>query len=310
MSKVKLYKTIDFNEENSIQIYSKREYFYIKNDTRYVIQENQIHDSVEKLYSLEDESYEWDFEKESAFLNLTLLLDNIESLFGKNGVAYDDTIIGVGLEWKPKNSKLKKCIKLGEISLGENQYEFNVKSIELKSISSDVDFKILFYIIKPGTRKENLSFGNIRGLILGEQILWSLKFNGNGSVFPIQEIKAIGDPLWKIKCDFEDVYEDDFSSDNVAILINSAHPSYKLFNEKSEYYSKEFLVEVISSALVFLILEIKNMANIDAFDFESGGSLGSIILAMKYFNDVLKFKVNGTNNQLLASIKSFFDKEY
>ena len=40
-------------------------------------------------------------------------------------------------------------------------------------------------------------------------------------------------------------------------------------------------------------------------DFENG----SILQAIKYFNDKLGFKINGTYEEMLKSIKVFFDKE-
>ena len=67
--------------------------------------------------------------------------------------------------------------------------------------------------------------------------------------------------------------------------------------------------EILSSALTMIIIDIRSKQDNNVIDLEEDGEEGSILTVVKYFNDTLKFKINGTYNELLESVKTFFDKE-
>jgi len=134
----------------------------------------------------------------------------------------------------------------------------------------------------------------------------SIIVDGQTSIFPIYEEENPDSSLWRFKCNVEDIFEDEFSTENLAIIINRLHPSYPLLNPKEKSYMKSFFVEVVSSALSMLIIEIKKGSTID---LNNNGAQGSVLVALRYFNS-LGIKINGTNEELITSVKQFFDKRY
>ena len=79
---------------------------------------------------------------------------------------------------------------------------------------------------------------------------FSILVDGDGSVFPIEEVEEVGGPLWKVDFNWTDIESDSFSSSNVKLLLNRAHPIYNyLYNEKHNV-NKYLMNEIILSAMV------------------------------------------------------------
>ena len=309
----RMYKNIDSTLSKTLRISSKREYYYFDNNEKKYIQEEKI-DSIKDInaYELVDENEEWNSKNQSLFLNLVLKIENIDQVF--YDLCCDDTILGIGLEWKPNKSKLKTCIKLGEFCKKDQEKVFKTYDIELKNITSNVDFKWLIYVVTPGKINFKPNYGNNAGIILGDSLLWSIIVEGEGSIFPIFDEYKEDAPLWYCRCNFTDIYEDEFIEDNVSIILNRAHKAYKYIQPKTAYFNSLMFSELISNAIYNLIVEIKRVniqnGNDEIIDFSQDGEKGSIYTVLKYFYFVLNFKINSSNFELLESIKTYFDKEY
>ena len=222
--------------------------------------------------------------------------------------------MGIGLEWKPEKSRIKYCVKFGEFSINNSQCEFIKKDIEIKNVTSNIIFNWIIYIVNPGNQNCKNSFGKNTGLILGDGLLWSIIVDGSGSIFPIYEESLLDGPLWKYECDFIDITEDEFSEENIKIILNKSHKGYQYIQPKSANYNELMFAELISNAIATVILAIRKRnaenGNGEVIDFSKNGSKGSILTVLKYFNNTLKFKINGTMIELQNSVKSYFDKEY
>ena len=178
-----------------------------------------------------------------------------------------------------------------------------------------------FHITVYGMKDLNISiedpeekYANTAGLVLAKQTWWTILVSGNGSVFPIDEYSKTGNPLWTIRTSFSDWAEDEFSLDNVAVTFNPAHPLYKCINYGAEEtFDEDIFKEVMSSALAALItqiiLEAKESGDYEEINTEGVETNGSILAAIRYFKNTHNFAINGKVDELIKSIKVFFDKE-
>lgn len=309
----RLYSTIDNKILKLLNIQSTREYYYLVDNEKKIIREETFENSSNEYHvQLVDDEDEWDNRNQSLFLNCKISLENVEKLFGV--ICCSNAILGIGLEWKPEKSRIKYCLKFGEFSKNNNLCEFSKKDIEIKNVNSNIIFNWIIYIVDPGNQDKKSCFGKNTGLILGDGLLWSIIVDGSGSIFPIYEEALPDGPLWKYECDFIDITEDEFSEENIKIILNKAHKGYQYIQPKSPNYNELMFAELISNAIATVILAIRKKnaenGNGELIDFSKNGSKGSILTVLKYFNDTLKFKINGTMIELQDSVKSYFDREY
>lgn len=309
----RLYSTIDTRLVKTLNIHATREYYYLLDDEKKIIREEIFENSNnENHVQLVDDEDEWDNKCQSLFLNCKISLDNVKSLFGK--ICCTDAVLGIGIEWKPEKSRIKYCAKLGEFTIDNDNYQFIKNDIEIKNVNSNINFNWIIYIIEPGYQDNKSNYGNQTGLILGDGLLWSIIVDGSGSIFPIYEESIIDGPLWKYECDFLDITEDEFSEENIKVILNKSHKGYQYIQPKSTCFNELMFEELISNAITTIILAIRKKnaenGNGEIIDFSKNGSKGSILTVLKYFNDTLKFKVNGTMIELQNSVKAYFDKEY
>lgn len=308
----RLYKTIDRETLDKLNIVIKRNYYYYNSDNiKKNIEEIQF-DKYTNVFKLEDPDFEWNNKMHSLYIDIELSMNNTNLLF--DSFCCKDAILGIGIEWKPEKSRIRNCKKIGELCNNIDNYNFKVEKILIDDLNSNVDFSWLIYVAKPGNDNSRKMYGNSRGLILGDGPLWKIIVEGEGSVFPIREISLQNEPLWSYYCDFDDIYEDSFSDENIKIIINKNHRLYQYIHHSNPKFDKNVFIEVLSSALVMLILEIKNKnkENRDEYniDFSKKGQKNSIYSVLKYYNDTFNFNINGTMDEMFYSIKLFFERKF
>lgn len=312
MSSINLFPQIDDITLETVLVSSKRFYHYRGSDgLDYTVEEKTLKGFEDKdIFELEDENSEYDQSTDTLFLDFEFTVKNAKYLFGSTGYVFDDSVIGVGLEWKSRKSKIRHCKFLGSFDKNSSlePVVFKVTNIELNELKSDTDFSWIFFIQKPGTAINGIFFANKEGLIVGKKPLWTIKGEGEGSIFPIIETTAPGEPLWSVKTSFEDPYSESFSLDYVRILINKQHPDYKFIQSTNKDYNVAFLKEVLASSIFMLIKEIEY--GIDDFKTmkDKHYENGSIVQALMYFEKELDFKIHESSVNLMKSIKLFVDK--
>ena len=147
----------------------------------------------------------------------------------------------------------------------------------------------------------------LRG-ILGElEGKFVIRLDGVGSVFPVYEIHEPGQPLWYVKCDWDDPTYDLFS-DCVAININTAHKNYKYLDKTKRTFDEQLLKEIMASALGVIITKLKEQENYwDVTTIGEDLQSGSVSEAINYFINTLEWDVSGPES-LSLSIRKFFDQ--
>ena len=311
MSSINLYPKIDDIFLETVKINNKREYYYIGSDgNKHFLAERTIKGFEDKnIFELEDDNSEFDQTSDSLNMIFELEIFNGRYLFGKYGYVFSDAIIGVGIEWKSKKSKIRHCKYLGSFSLNDskNKLVFKSEDLVLNELNSDTSFSWVLFIEKAGSDVINNYYANRDGLVIGKKNMWTIKGEGIGSLFPIEERFCNDEPLWFVEVsDFDDPYTNEFSTDWLKICINKSHPDYQCIQLNNKNFNQQFLKEVLSSSLYLLITETKK--RIDNFDhirsqhYESG----SIVQALLYFDNI-KIKVFENDIELFKSIKKYFD---
>lgn len=318
MPSEKLFKTFDSLLIKNLDLKCKREFYYLKNGEKTFLKEIKVDQlTTSQIYKLDDSSRAWNElrKTQSLFLNIEISMTGIVQIFyAANKVCHPQTVLGFGLEWKSKDSKVKYCKKLGIIDNSLDDFKTRVEDIKIENADSDIEFRWFIYINKPGKEidEPDEKYANSAGLVLAKETWWTILVSGNGSVFPIDEFAKRGDPLWSIRTSFSDWSEDEFSIDNVAVTFNPTHPMFELINFGGDEFNEDVFKEVVSSALAALITqiitEVKENGDYEALLKEPTEQPGSILSAIRYFKKTHNFDVGGGVDELVKSIKIFFDK--
>lgn len=281
-------------------------YSFMKNDESMNLKLTQLEKNKE--YKLDDTDGFWTFQDLGFKGTFTIELKNTKELFNESGVAVNDAIIGVGLEEISTPTKTRKFSKIGLIKSTDNTLKFDKKVvIEPFSIRKEIEFVLVFYIDTPGScGSENSFLANEPGLIIGKKHIHKILLEGSGSSFPIFDTPSDIDLLWNVIVNANDFYEE-FSEENVKIILNSKHPDYKYINKNDKAFCLPMLKEVLASAMQTMILEMKS--NFSSFDFNEESDEGSIQNVLTYFKDVLEWDLSSPKT-IINSIKIYLDKEY
>ena len=312
MSSINLYPQIDDVLLETVHINTKRSYHYKGLDgCDYSLDEVYVKGFEDKqIYELNDENSEYDQCNDTLYLDIEFSIKNGKYLFGKYGLVYDDAVLGIGLEWKSKKSKIRHCTHIGQFDKLNSFKElvFKVNNIELTELNSDTVFNWIIYVKRKGTEIPGLFYANKEGLIIGRRYILTIKGEGEGSLFPIREYGNKFEPLWKINVLTDDPYLDSFTSDNLCIMVNKYHKDYQFIQYNHRNFNPSFLMEVLATALFMLIKEVSSKID----DFKNMKSKyyenGSIVQALLYFEQELNIKIHGSDIELMYSIKSFMDK--
>lgn len=174
-------------------------------------------------------------------------------LFDTNGIVPENAILGLATKWASRGSNIQGVIQWdGDISVDsspDSDYSL-VQLFPAASLKGELILETFLYL------KENNSsskkFATVRGSHLGILDVSTFYLDGNGSVFPIEEINNPNEPLWKVYINSDNYYEDDFT-ENVSLLINKAHPGYQALNCQNFGKNSPIFNEIICSALLIII---------------------------------------------------------
>ena len=313
MSGYYLYRTINKELFESLGVEFKRSFTAcLRNGKKQPLEEKRLPKSdnpIDKM--LEDPTSYWDHKSEGVLSNMSLFIEHPSILFDKSGVALSDAVLGVGVEWLAKESKIRDYVFFGYIKNEPSPAQFSKSNIYIKDFTSDVTFRLIFFVSKPGTPVDGLYFGNEKGLVIGKIDCLKIVVNGKGSVFPLNIVSRPNDALWMVMADFDDPYSDSFNDEHVWISFNKDNPVFPLINEENkESFRLEFFKEILAASFAALLLEIRAHYDKGKFDLGRESDPGSIHTAVKYFANSLDIDVNGSPAELAKSVVRFIEKEY
>lgn len=287
---ITFYPTLDADQLKLLDKKIKYNFHYLSNENTIAISTTEN----EKFISFDNKS-EFDKEENSLFVDISVTLNNQNSLFGPTGIAPTDSQILLMLECYSQKSKFRKVVssnKYIEQNILFDDYSFELE-IEPNIIDREVTFSLLLILSKPTDHiKDNeLFLNNTPGVIIGTLDKKTLYLSGNGSLFPIYTKSSNDKKLWDIKIDYEDPTIDKLS-ETIQLILNSSHKDYDLLNPQSKSYCERLIYEIISSAVTLIILDLKEKNLLGSL--KDNYSEGTIMHFIKYCNDVIHIDLNDT----------------
>lgn len=215
----------------------------------------------------------------------------LEAIFGPEGVMTAETEVLLALEWASADS----CWR----TLG------TVYGLQHVAKDEDVVLEIEF---KPGTvRGSGLisvqaflgrhasefvpGYAHQSGARLGYLTLpIEIIIDGDGSLFPVlEESLGADEPLWELKACWSDPQDEPFSSEYVALVLNSTHPHFDQLRDRRALSIEQspLMRQVFAAWLALVIAQVKEEmgaefdTHLGAHDSDEG--VGSIADAVRSF---------------------------
>ena len=262
------------------------------------------YDPNSNIISFEENN--WNPEENNLILKATMEISKVSQLFGEEGIACKDSVIGVGLLWHSKTSNQRGVYEVGTIELKDDSIKANIEKIFDKGqLRGRVTLELILYIKKSGN-PDNTEFhlANEEGYILGTIVEKEISIDGEGSTFPIYEIEDKKQLLWDVELKWEDPEVDKFV-ESISININKKHKDFIFLDRNSKKYNKNMLNEIVSSSLLLLILKLKEDDNLPEGD--TSYEEGSILEAVSYFKQNMDIDFT-TSATISKTIRNHFNK--
>lgn len=284
-------------------------FFYTdKNEDEYELIDEPI-DAMSSINAIKDENGVWTQDDNNLCFRRKYCLRTFQCLFGEGGIACEDAILGLGIQWTSPDSRQRGVIPVGTFGITDQILEVEAeKKFGKAQLRGEVNFSTVLYIAKAGVPKENEAhLANTEGYILGELESYTIKLDGASSTFPIYEVNEPGQPLWYLKCDWIDPTAD-LMADCVSINFNTAHRNYSYLDRESKNFDSQLLSEIMASAISVLIEKVR-LEHGYWEQIMQGDSLetGSIGQAIYYFMETLEWDLSSPESTSLSARK-FFDQ--
>ena len=288
---------------------SPYELYYVRDDQEYILRTEEIEGSATAHKIVDDEGI-WSPDDYNLCIRRRYSIRTYQCLFGQDGIACSNAKLGIALMWMSSDSKQRGVIPIGNIEKSSKDLELILNyEFEKAQLRGAVEFLTIIYLKEAGTPlwgEEHLA--NQYGCILGElENKFIIMLDGVGSVFPIYETAEPAQPLWYVKCDWDEPTYDLFS-DSVSININTAHKNYKYLDKTKRTFDEQLLKEIMASAIGTIITKLKEQENYwDVTTTGVGLQSGSVSEAIYYFISTLEWDVSSPETMSL-SIRKFFDQ--
>lgn len=303
-AKISLYPTLNDELMSKIRFQtSAYEFYYKADDNEFPLNPEEVNNNPCDVKILDKKGI-WTPDDYNFCIRRKYFVRTYQCLFGRDGIACRNAIIGVALRWASSDSKQRGVIKIGVLHNSAKDEEFKLDyEFPAAQLRGVVELTTVLYLEKPGTPLwDEKHLANNYGCILGELDRITARLDGTGSEFPVFYTDKPLLPLWYIQCEWDDPTIDQFS-ECISIFINRSNKNYK-FLEKDEH----LLREIMASALFLLISKLKAQEEYWA-DTVAGNNLteGSVSAAVHYFINTLGWDPS-TPESLSVSIRKFFEQ--
>jgi len=304
-----LYPSLNDNIISRLRLQKQPFFFFYtdKNDDEFELVADQI--DATDIYAIKDEQGVWTQNDNNIGFRRRYCLRTFNCLFGENGVACADAVLGMAIQWMSPDSKQRGVVPFGTFTQNDSIFEAQVDKIFGKAqLRGEVCLSTILYIAEPGHPSDNESYlANTAGYVLGELDSCTIQLDGTSSIFPVYEIYEPDQPLWTLQCDWDDPTLDSLS-ECVSINLNKAHKNYPYINREDNRFDSQLLAEIMASAITLIINQVR---------FESGYweqitqgkdlQQGSIGQAIFYFMKTLGWDVSTPINTSVSA-RRFFEQ--
>jgi len=285
------------------------EFYYTNREGEEFELTGELIDQSTSTYKLRDNRGVWTQDDYNFGFRKKILLRTFQCLFGPAGVACRNARIGLAVTWTSLDSKQRGVFEVGQFGIDDIQLQEEADiQFQKAQLRGSVDFITVLYIADAGTPDDNEGhLANTPGFILGELERFTVKLDGSGSILPVFEVREEGQPLWYVKCDWNDPTSEALK-ETVSININMAHKNYKFLDRNQKTFDNQLLIEVMSSALLLIIERLRAE---EAYweDIMNGENLerGSVGEAIYYFKTTHNWDLSSPMSASL-SMRKFFDQ--
>lgn len=299
---IKPYSTIEDIEDKVCPIYCMNYSYLEKNGEK--VNLNIIEEGTQTV--LEDSDNNWEFRLHGLTVKGEIILNNIDYLFGMDGLVSEDATIGVALQILSKKSSQQYSRIIDRITNDHNspfRIEFE-EHISKDKIYGNFTIRIVLFLNTPSSSS---LFGkaNNPGMMLGSIFNQTFDIDGDMSALPIVEISDKSKPLWYVEYNIDDPTVDAFDTDHVCIYFNSAHPGFKYLEKKESSFSKYLQTEVMASALTQIIVHVMSLTEWSYIKNEEGVEEGSIGATINYFRSTFNWNFESPE-KISESIRLYF----
>lgn len=189
-------------------------------------------------------------------------------LFKKNrldsGIILNDpkSVLGVAIQWTDKEARIRGAEPVTTITSQTGQdFEF-CKSIHFDPgmLRGILTLRVILYVVNSvQPEKVGMHFAETPGTVLGILDEIKIVIEGGGSVFPVKEVDAPGEPLWWLKTYIDDPAIDQFGEDHLILCLNKAHKDFEhlhlTHDDKEEDKDSPLMREILASAYFTLIMQ-------------------------------------------------------
>lgn len=311
MSSILLYPSLTDELKGMIRVQERKyEFYYNNKEGEEKILVDEPIEAMPSICCIKDEEGIWTQDDYDLGFRKKYCLRTFQCLFGKNGIASINSKLGLAIVWTSSDSKQRGVVEIGRFGYSDDILDVEVEKLFGKAqLRGEVNFTTILFVAEVGTPTEDeLHLANHSGYVLGElEDSFTIRLDGNGSVFPVFEVAEKRQPLWYVKCDWIDPTIDSFS-DYVSINLNTAHKDYKYIDRKQKYFNSQLLTEIMASAICVIIERLRTETGyweqIMGNDSLEQGSVGQ---AVYYFAETLEWDLS-TPESVAICTRKFFEQ--
>ena len=257
------------------------------------------------VLQLSDQACHWHPETSNLVVTSRCTINVPSFLFGETGLAAaDGGVIGIALMWMVPDASQRGVVPIGEVSkMTKIPCDISGELVFApKQIRGTLVIQTVLYLKKRGNpvgaeRYQARQIGTILGILDETRVI----IDGNGSLFPIHEVSAPNEPLWWVRCDWNDPLEDAFVDDNYCIYLNTAHKDFSALNVNEGLKNSSLLMEILCASLQILIMKVLNDDTAREATIQGSGlEEGSVSSMVNYFLRTFKVSYDQNNPEALA----------
>lgn len=212
-------------------------------------------EEIENSFFVDDEYNAWNPNQNDLNIKYKLHMENLDILFNrKNGVTERNAKLGLALTWYCKKTKQIQTLKLKEFEFSNDNaslvFEGEISFVP-GSLSEKLNLRFIIYLVKNDLKD---MMASTEGTILGIIDEYEIILEGDGSLFPIEQIDDTRSNFtYEVNINYTDLYEE-FDKDHICLLINSS----KLENSSENILKNELFKEILSDFFISIFQDIKD----------------------------------------------------
>lgn len=244
---------------------------------------------------IKDETNLWDIYYDDLSIDFHFKMENIDKLFGKDGIAPSCSTLGIGIRWYSRGSKKRGVEKIYTFTKDAEVIETNHRlNFQEKTMRESLNSEFIIYIDEPSNdvKHNELHLANEKGIVLGVLYTQTFVLEGSSSAFPVQTVRNGDGALWDLHCGWEDLY-DEFN-DNVWIRINEEHSNFKYLEVTNKAFNQQLLDEIMISTVFLLISTIKERGQFSHLMEDESFPNGSVGYLVRYYLDTFEISTESS----------------